>query len=316
MWSIDEASDEEKRARDALTYEAWGAGLALSQYLEREAGLRAHPWSASGAMTTWALRDGGGAIGATCETFRVPALLDGAPAGHAYAVASVYTEPARRGHGHAATLMRALSDELRRRDPSACATVLFSDVGTALYERAAYSARPSINRGAPAEAGHVHEGVDEIFVDGELAAIDRIIGECFGPPREGLWLTPSGAQLDWHRERERLYARLQGRPALDSWGARRGRGALAWAADWKNNCLVGLFYRAPGVPEAEALLRCMRRVAASVGLARVVLWDDPSQPWPAPFATAPREGGIPMIRPLRSDLRPEAWAAISRGHWV
>lgn len=29
MGSIDEASDEEKRARDALTHEAWGAGLGL-----------------------------------------------------------------------------------------------------------------------------------------------------------------------------------------------------------------------------------------------------------------------------------------------
>ncbi|HEU4539412.1 MAG TPA: GNAT family N-acetyltransferase, partial [Polyangiaceae bacterium] len=316
MWSIDEANDEEKRARDALTHEAWGAGLTLAQYLEREAALRAHRWPASGSMITWALRGDGGRLLASCETFRMPARLDGAPAGNAYAVASVFTEPALRGRGYAAALTRAVGDELRARDPGACASVLFSDVGAALYERAGYAARPSINRGAPAEPGDPREGVDALFVDDDPAALDGAIAEFFGPPREGFWLEPSGAQLDWHRERERLYARLLGRPALGSWGARRGQGALLWAADWKGGCLNGLFYRAPGAAEAEALLRSMRRVAASVGLARVVLWDDPSQPWPAPFATAPREGGIPMLRPLHPGLRPEAWALVSRGVWV
>ncbi|HEU4405209.1 MAG TPA: GNAT family N-acetyltransferase [Polyangiaceae bacterium] len=316
MWTLDEANDEEKRERDLLSHEAWGAGLSRLQYAEREIALRAHRWPASGTMTTWALRAEGGRILASCETFRVPALLDGAPVGDAYAIASVYTEPALRGRGYASALLGALGDLLCNRDRGAVATVLFSDVGTPLYERSGYVARPPLDRSARAEPGDPSEGVDELFTDEAPGAIDRAVAELFPAPGEGLWLVPSGAQLDWHRERERLYARHQGRPALAAWGARKGRGAIIWAADWKNRRLVGLLYRAHGEAEARALLTCMRRVAASVGLARALLWDDPLEPWAAPFAATPREDSIPMIRPFAAGLRPDAWARIPRGIWV
>lgn len=316
MWAIGEADEEEKWQRDALSHEAWGAGLTPAQFADRERALRAHRWPASGAMTTWALRDEGGRILASCETFRTPALLDGEPAGRAYEVASVYTEPALRGRGYAGALLGALADELRARDPALSAALLFSDVGVDLYARAGYAPRAAVDRVAAAEAGDPSDGVDELFADEGGPTIDRAVVELFPPPREGFWLVPSGAQIDWHRERERFYARMQGRPTLGSWGARRGESALIWAADWKRGCLSGLLYHAAGGAEAEALLTCMRRVAAQAELARVVLWDDPAQPWPAPFATSGREGAIPMIRPYAAGLRPEAWASVPRGVWV
>jgi GNAT superfamily N-acetyltransferase len=316
MRTVDEASDEEKRERDLLAHEAWGEGLSRPQFAERELALRAQRWAASGVMTTWALRAEGGRILASCETFRMPTLIDGAPAGDVYAVASVYTELALRGRGYATGLLNALGDLLRERDPGAAATVLFSDVGTAIYERSGYVARPAVNRVARAEPGDPASGVDELFTDEAPEARERAVTGFFPASREGLWLVPSGAQIDWHRERERLYARYQGRPALGAWGARKGRGSVIWAADWKNNRLLGLLYRAHGDAEALALLTSMRRVAASAGLARVVLWDDPFEPWPASFVAMPREDAIPMIRPFAAGLRPEAWARIPRGVWV
>jgi GNAT superfamily N-acetyltransferase len=316
MWTVDEASDEEKRERDLLAHEAWGAGLSRLQFAEREIMLRAQRWPASGAMQTWALRADGGRILASCETFRMPTTIDGAPAGNAYAVASVYTEPALRGRGYATALLGALGDLLLERDQGAAALVLFSDVGPALYERSGYVARPAIDRVARAEPGDPSEGVDALFTDEAPEARERVVAEHFAAPREGLWLAPSGAQIDWHRERERLYARYQGRPALGSWGARRGRGAVIWAADWKHRRLVGLLYRAPGEAEARALLASMRRVAAAAGLAHALIWDNPFEPWPVAFVATPREDSIPMIRPLAAGLRPEAWARVPRGVWV
>jgi GNAT superfamily N-acetyltransferase len=315
MAVLSEANEEEKAGRDVLSYEAWGAGLSAEQYLARERALRAHRWPASGAMTTWALRDGAGRIVASCETFAVPAALDGTPRGRAYAVASVYAEPALRGRGHATALMRALGDELRARDPHALAAVLFSDVGVELYARAGYAPRPAIDRVAAPAAGEPADGVDELFT-AEGGALDRAAAELFPAPARGLWLAPSGAQADWHRERERLYARAQGRPPLGAWGARRGGGALLWAADWKHERLCGLFYRATSEAEATALLGCARRVAARAGLAHVVLWHDPAQPWPSSFAARERADAIPMLRPFAPDVAPDAWSSVPRGTWV
>ena len=64
------ATEEEKRARDRVTYAAWGEGLSLRQYLDREQQLRAHAW-ARDAMETWLLCDRE-TIVCSCESLRMP----------------------------------------------------------------------------------------------------------------------------------------------------------------------------------------------------------------------------------------------------
>src|SRR2546429_2590439 len=93
-----QADEAERLALDRLTYQAWGTRLDPAQYLEREARLRAHPWSQQ-ALTSWLLLSDGGELLSSCETYRMDSFAAGAP-GATFGVASVFTEPRLRGHGH------------------------------------------------------------------------------------------------------------------------------------------------------------------------------------------------------------------------
>src|SRR5438270_10230819 len=150
------ATAEEKRARDRVAYTAWGELLTTEQYLQREERLCAHPW-ATETMTCWAWRDGDGAILSSCETYRMCSAFDGVR-GETWAVASVFTEPALRGRGHARAMMDALV--ARARSAGVQASTLFSDVGAPIYEKSGYVARPADDLVFPPAPGDAASGVD------------------------------------------------------------------------------------------------------------------------------------------------------------
>jgi predicted N-acetyltransferase YhbS len=128
------ATDAEKVARDRVTFPEWGTRLSLEQYLEREAVLRAHPFSRG--MRTWLLLEGADVL-ASCETFDNVSCV-GADPGVTWSIASVYVEERHRGRGHATKLMDLVAEEASRQGVQAC--VLFSDVGTRIYERSGFVA--------------------------------------------------------------------------------------------------------------------------------------------------------------------------------
>lgn len=290
------ATEAQKRARDALNYEAWGAGLSRAQYLEREAALRATPW-AQAAMTTWLLEEEG-EVAASCETLRMDSVLDG-EAGVTYAFASVFTEARLRGRGHATELVRRVSAEVA---PGAQALTLFSDVGAALYARCGFVARPAWDVVVPARAGDPAAVVDALLAPEALVPLP--------PPGERFLITPSSAQLAWHRSRDEAYARLLGRPRLQHAGARAGDGAIAWAADHLKRQLVVL-----DVAGDAALVEAARRVAHAHGLAEVVIWETPSVPAVEGAARRPRAGALPMIRTV-AGFAPEDWRHVPKAVWV
>src|SRR5262245_11618186 len=115
------ATADDKRARDRLTYDAWGEGLTRDQYLIREDRLCAQAW-ARDKMQWWLWRDDEGKVLSSCETYRMCSAVDG-ERGDTWAVASVYTEPALRGRGHARAMMDALV--ARARTEGAQASTLF-----------------------------------------------------------------------------------------------------------------------------------------------------------------------------------------------
>jgi GNAT superfamily N-acetyltransferase len=307
------ANDDEKRARDLLTHAAWGQRLTPAQFAEREVQLRAHPWAREN-MTTWFLCGAAGEVLASCETFRMESFA-AAARGSTYGVASVFTEPALRGRGYASRMMERLVRALPARDPAAQASILFSDVGAPLYERAGYVARPAFDVLQATEAGDPGAGVDALVTDATLAAEHARLSR---PEDAGFVVWPTAAQLDWHLERERAYAEVFARARPPACGARAGDAAAFWAADFKNEKLVVLLAHAPSADALEALARAARRAAGAAGLREVALWDSP-----APLGVrlldgrrVEREGSLPMICPLAPVVDPGSWSFIPRGLWI
>jgi GNAT superfamily N-acetyltransferase len=295
----------EKRARDRLAYEAWGEALDPEQYLVREARLCAHPW-ARDAMTWWLWRGDDGAVLSSCETYRMRSSVDGVR-GESWAVASVFTEPSLRGHGHARRMMDALV--ARARATGAQASTLFSDVGAPLYEASGYAARPAEDLLFPPERGDPARAVDALLP--EVVEVT--------PPDDRFALWPTAAQLDWHVERSRTYAALLDRPSLPSVGARAGDGVALWAVDWKHDRLLVTWLGATRVQEAEALVAAARRTAKQLELSEVRLW---AQPWRFGGRAdlggdrVRRVGSLPMIAPLLPSLHAGMWTQIPRAVWV
>jgi GNAT superfamily N-acetyltransferase len=293
------ASPAEKARRDRVTHAAWGERLEADAYAEREAGLRAHPWARAG-MTTWLWTDGGDGILASCETFRMESRLRG-HAGCTFGVASVFVEAHRRGEGHATAMMRALVDQLGD-VPESQAVILFSDVGIEIYARAGFVARPAFETIVPAPApGAASPDPAVTFLDeaaARAAAADCVPGGAFV-------VTPTPAQIDWHLERERLYARLLGRPRPAAWGATTGGAVAVWCGDLKNERLDVLLLDGEGSGR-DALVAAAGRVAANAGLRSVVLWE----------GRTPRTSSLPMIAPLSGGLDPEEWMWIPRALWM
>ena len=299
------ADADGKRARDLLTYDAWGEALTRDQYLIREDRLCAHPW-ARDIMQPWLWRDADGAVLSSCETYRMSSAVDGVR-GETWAVASVYTEPALRGRGHARAMMDALV--ARARAEGAQASTLFSDVAPATYERSGYATRPAEDLVFPPAHGTSARGVDALLQ--EVGALEPYVDDF------SVWPTP--AQLDWHLERGRTYGVLLARTALPSIGARAGEGVAYWVADWKNDRLIVLWLDAGHAYEAEALVQAARNTAAAARLHEVRLW---AQPWPWPGRAnlggdrVRRVGSIPMVAPFADGLHAEMWTQIPRAVWV
>jgi GNAT superfamily N-acetyltransferase len=312
------ANAEEKLARDRLTYAAWGEPLALEQWLEREQRLCAHPW-AQQTMTWWLWRGDDSAVLSSCETYRMRSSLRGSTEhgrgsvrsgdpsarryGETWAVASVYTEPALRGRGHARRMMDALV--ARARAEGAQASTLFSDVGAPIYEASGYVARPAEDLVLTPLVGDPALGVDALL--GEVVDVRE--------PDGAFAVWPTRDQLDWHVERARVYRPLLDCAPLPAVGARAGDGVILWTTDAKQTSLKIVWLDAARRDQAEALLVSARRVAHALDLGEVRVW---AQPWP--FAIdgkrEPRDGSLPMIAPLVPSLRADDWTQIPRAVWV
>jgi RimJ/RimL family protein N-acetyltransferase len=316
------ASDAQKQQRDRLTHAAWGQTLSVEQFAARERRLRAHPWTAAG-MQTWLLtREPGGAgeVLASCETFHTPSFLRGADGrleqGDSWSIASVYTEERLRGRGHATRLMDLLAAHLESASPAAHAVVLYSDVGAPLYQRSGYRETAAHDWVLPAQPGPVAPGVDALLTDADVPATLARMRR----PEAPFFLWPTAAQVDWHLERERIYAQLHARARPPACGARVGEGSALWAMVSKTNQLVVLLLDARTPAQAHALLGAAARAAHAAGLSRVVLWEEPGTAalvqGLAGAERVVREDSLPMLRPLREGLPSVQSVPFPRVLWV
>jgi len=313
------ATEAQKAERDTVNYPAWGPPLSVEGYVVREQRLRGHPW-ARAELKTWLLCADSGEALASCETYRTDSFLRGADGtlepGDSFAIASVFTEERLRGKGYATRLMDLLAEHLERTSPRAHSALLFSDVGAPLYRRSGYQETPAWDWRLEPEAGEPTEQVDRLLQAADLgAALARM-----RRPEVPFFYWPTAAQLDWHLERERIYAELLPRPRPEANGARVGDSTALWYMVGRSSTLLVMMFDARTVRDAAALLTAARRVAHRAGLRKVVLWEEPAA---APLlAQVPeavreaREGSLPMLRPLRPGLEPSGAIPIPRALWV
>ena len=300
------ADEAEKRARDRQAHDAWGAQLSVDGYVAREERLRRHVW-AHDAMRTWFWLAADETLLASCETYRMDGWHQGVR-GDVWGVASVFTEAALRGRGHATAMIDRLLDVARAE--GVVASILYSDVGERQYARSGYGVRPAEDRlFAPAE-GMIADGVDALIADGESLA-----HAANRPADEAFIVWPSTAQLDWHVERTRTYGELLARPALPFVGARAGDGQIRWMVDWKSDSLKVTLLATTRGDEATALVQAARRMAGALGLREVRLW---AQPWPFDIGgeRVARADSLPMLAPLVPSLTASDWRHIPRAVWV
>lgn len=309
------ARADEVVARNVLTAPVWGHAFTLAQYLERERVLREHPFARAG-FDTWVLadEDDDAMLFASLETLRQPLVLPDGGRGHGYGVASVFTEPAFRGRGHATELLTGVLRTLADEDPLARASVLFSDVGAPIYQRCGYvafrgddvviSASPSAFLGEPIDRDHVPTA--------------RV--------RPGLLtFVNSPDRLDWLLTRQTLHAGFLQRREPPAVGARLGESYVIWFANFRKSTLDILAFDADDAA-APTLLATARHVAHQFGLAHVVAWSSEGIPaaalhsFGAGATRRPRDGGLVMIAPMGSSsgatlpLR-ESIAPVSQGAW-
>jgi hypothetical protein len=310
-----EATPEMSRARDRATHAAWGGPLSMEAYAALEWRLRGHPWSRD-AVALWLLCADGGDVLSSCETYRMTSLrCAGLAAGHSYGVASVYTEPQLRRRGYVGELLGRLADHLTGTDPDAQAMILYSDVALGVYQRCGFVARPALEWVFASLPGDPRDGVDELLGEDRLAPV------LAGVPRPvtPFLIWPTAAQIDWHLERERIFAKVMARTRPPAWGARLGGAAAFWCAEYRSGALMVLLLYAPGRGEAQALLTSARRAAHAAGLARTLVWKLPGDgPWSQAGIEdrSERLESVPMIRPLAPGVRAADWNWIPRALWV
>jgi len=310
--------------RDQATFEAWGGELPMALYLAAAERLRRHPWPRD-AGAVWCLCAENGEVLSSCETYRMTSWMRdsrpgpdgdaGSRPGHSYGIASVYTEPHLRRRGHSTEMLARLAARLTGEDPDAQALLLFSDVALRTYEKAGFAARPGLNLVFGALVGAPRDGGVALLRDDQVAeALARI-----PRPAAGYLVWPTAEQIDWHLERERIFAELLGRARPCCCGARLGAATALWSADYREGQLTMLLWHAPEPAQAEALLACARRTAALVGLPRTVLWRTPQTAPPVPAVLEDRRGrldSVPMFRPLDPGLGAGDWDWVPRALWV
>ncbi len=333
-------------ALDTRTHAAWGRTLSLPQYLQRERVLRASPFSQRG-LRAWALQKTGTVV-ASCETYACDVTLGGrgtsgsaASQGTGHGIASVFVDPAHRGHGYASELLRRVHAALQAEGALLC--FLWSEIGPTLYQRLGYVGRPlSLRRYAAAPKEESHGAVPPwrylrlSELGAALAArpsVDRGLA---------LRIDVDLAQIDWYLRRAAFYARCQGRAISPYVAAQAGDALAVFSPDFVDNVMrvltlypgarlakAGAVFE-PRSPEGENLrnvLHAARTVAGQLGLPSIEIWQNPlNAGYLRGGVQVPEAKDLPMILLLagttgtrgsaKAALRAEDWQDYERGLWL
>ena len=295
------------------SHEAWGAGMGLQDYIGLNRELLGTPWAREHYRFLIGL-DGDGRIASGMKLYSLRGELEGRPIRIA-GVGAVFTPRAQRGRGHAKALVEAAAGRARAEGHDLA--LLFSEIGSAYYERLGFRALPSQEAACmaflpvpwPKEPSWV--GRDDPFaaVEGLRLFRSEDVDALAGLHEEAT----RGQRFRLQRDRPRwehllLQADMESRLRRDGadhrWVVERGgvaraylilkegRGRLLWkehgARPGDEEALVDLFWSA---------LALARRL----GVGRIDAWHFPAGVTGGrlyPVARRPRRDPVLMLRPL------------------
>ena len=275
-----------------LTCPVWHEGLTPAAYGQWNAAQLRMPWGRD-HLTRLALVDEDGALLATLKRYRYEVRIDGRE-GTMCGIGAVFTPPDRRGRGYASALMERVLDEERR--AGTLMAMLFSEIGTAYYERLGFTA----------------VALDEVTVnvkrkDGSPAMLVRAGGESDLPALAGLHAVRSASarfalrrdasMIGFALAKKRMFAGLSslGQRQLEFFVAEEGASAVAYVVLSGNQHGWTLEEAGDRDPAAARL----------GGMLQVLVAREPSRPLPIIRAWWPRSFAVPPQIELtgRTDAR-------------
>ena len=160
-----------------FTYPIWNEGLSRGAYAQWNAAQLKTPWGRQ-HLSRFALIDDAGQLLATAKRYRHDARLDGRE-GFVAGIGAVFTPPEVRGRGHASAIVARLVEQ--EQQAGAMAAALFSEIGSAFYERLGFVPVPldevtvsaALKPGSPAML--VRAGDERDLAN--ISAMDRIRSE-------------------------------------------------------------------------------------------------------------------------------------------
>jgi GNAT superfamily N-acetyltransferase len=113
------------------TYPIWNEGLTRQAYGQWNKAQMRTPWGST-HLERLALVDENGDLLSSAKRYRITVRIDGREL-EALGIGALFTPRARRGRGHASTLLDLLMEQARAE--GAALAMLFSEIGTPFYER-------------------------------------------------------------------------------------------------------------------------------------------------------------------------------------
>jgi GNAT superfamily N-acetyltransferase len=289
-----------------LTYEIWNEGLTERAYSQWYRAQIRTPWGRA-HLQRFALLDDAGRLLASAKRYRYRVRLDGR-AGWMCGIGAVFTPPVQRGRGYASHLVERLL-ETERQDGVLFAG-LFSEIGTAFYERLGFSAIPldevtvRVERRDGAPAMLVRFGDDR-----DLPALEEMHRVRSGNARFAL--DRDRSMIHYAVSKKRMLAGLgpSGRRQVEFVVAEEGASAVAYAVLHENAngwTLEEAGDRDPSAARLGAILQVLVAREPSAQMPLIRAW------WPRSFAVPPQitltdrsaAGDVFMVRPLADVAMP------------
>jgi len=270
-----------------------------------------------------------------CETFNRKRALVKTPGKQSeevpvIGVASVFTPSKSRGKGYAGTMMRLLSERLKKETGSKGFSVLYSDVGPTFYDRnGGWKAHQATEVNIPATSTFSEEIVSmklmtleeaEECIKEDARLLKQEMDDLEISEVTAVQLIPQNDELEWATVRGRQSAQASPLKQSENVGARivdEGKlGYITWVPDLSRRSLTVLRLREPTSDAAlKRLVSAALREARDLGLEKVKIWCPSSRLLKLlDTKVVLRDENLPCLLPLGTEERIQ-WRNIEKLGW-